>query len=69
MPFSFTCRPLKSKLTILWQGYSWEITTPEGGNGLHELLSSRKSVLNGMTMIFEVIGNILVCPWFLIEKL
>ncbi|KAJ8554285.1 hypothetical protein K7X08_024963 [Anisodus acutangulus] len=34
---------------IAHQGYSWEITTPEGGYGLHELLSSRKSVLNGIT--------------------
>ncbi|CAA0824690.1 Starch synthase 1- chloroplastic/amyloplastic [Striga hermonthica] len=31
------------------QGYSWEITTPEGGYGLHELLSSRKAVLTGIT--------------------
>ncbi|KAL0400590.1 UNVERIFIED_CONTAM: Soluble starch synthase 1, chloroplastic/amyloplastic [Sesamum latifolium] len=30
-------------------GYSWEITTPEGGYGLHELLSSRSSVLTGIT--------------------
>ncbi|OEL33344.1 Soluble starch synthase 1, chloroplastic/amyloplastic [Dichanthelium oligosanthes] len=28
------------------QGYSWEVTTAEGGQGLDELLSSRKSVLN-----------------------
>lgn len=52
------------KLTILWQGYSWEITTPEGGYGLHELLSSRKSVLNGMIISFEFLGNILFKPWF-----
>lgn len=30
-----------------FQGYSWEVTTAEGGQGLDELLSSRKSVLNG----------------------
>ena len=32
----------------LVQGYAWEITTVEGGYGLHELLSSRRSVLNGI---------------------
>ncbi|KAJ4850800.1 Starch synthase 1, chloroplastic/amyloplastic [Turnera subulata] len=31
------------------KGYSWEITTVEGGYGLNQLLSSRKSVLNGIT--------------------
>lgn len=35
------------------QGYAWEITTVEGGYGLHELLSSRRSVLNGMFMHFQ----------------
>lgn len=33
---------------LLMQGYAWEITTPEGGSGLDELLSTRKSVLNGI---------------------
>lgn len=28
---------------------AWEITNQEGGYGLHELLSSRKTVLNGIT--------------------
>lgn len=37
-------------VAFFWQGYSWEITTPEGGHGLDELLSSRKSVLNGMLL-------------------
>jgi hypothetical protein len=32
------------------QGYSWEVTTAEGGQGLDELLGSRKSVLNGNYM-------------------
>lgn len=35
-------------LVCLVQGYAWEITTVEGGYGLHELLSSRRSVLNGI---------------------
>ncbi|XP_020234452.1 soluble starch synthase 1, chloroplastic/amyloplastic-like isoform X2 [Cajanus cajan] len=35
-------------------GYSWEITTSEGGCSLHELLSSRKSVLNGITNGIDV---------------
>ncbi|XP_052173363.1 soluble starch synthase 1, chloroplastic/amyloplastic [Diospyros lotus] len=37
------------RILTVSQGYSWEITTVEGGYGLHELLSSRKSVLNGIT--------------------
>ncbi|KAF8412108.1 hypothetical protein HHK36_000063 [Tetracentron sinense] len=37
-----------------YQGYSWEITTVEGGYGLNELLSSRKSVLNGITNGIDV---------------
>lgn len=37
------------RILTVSQGYSWEITTPEGGYGLHELLSSRQSVLNGIT--------------------
>lgn len=36
------------------QGYSWEITTPEGGNGLDELLGSRKAVLNGMQFAVRI---------------
>ncbi|KAI5657660.1 hypothetical protein M9H77_26453 [Catharanthus roseus] len=42
------------RLLTVSQGYSWEITTPEGGNGLHELLSSRKAVLNGITNGLDV---------------
>ncbi|CAL5367642.1 unnamed protein product [Camellia sinensis] len=34
------------RILTVSKGYSWEITTVEGGYGLHELLSSRKSVLN-----------------------
>ncbi|KAK9204555.1 hypothetical protein WN943_014817 [Citrus x changshan-huyou] len=37
------------RLLTVSKGYSWEITTVEGGYGLHEILSSRKSVLNGIT--------------------
>ncbi|OIV98018.1 hypothetical protein TanjilG_16855 [Lupinus angustifolius] len=37
------------RILTVSKGYSWEITTSEGGYGLHELLSSRKSVLNGIT--------------------
>ncbi|PON81260.1 Glycogen synthase [Trema orientale] len=37
------------RILTVSQGYSWEITTVEGGYGLQELLSSRKSVLNGIT--------------------
>lgn len=37
------------RIVTVSQGYSWEITTPEGGYGLHELLTSRKSVLTGIT--------------------
>ncbi|CAM8932174.1 unnamed protein product [Rhodiola kirilowii] len=37
------------RILTVSQGYSWEITTPEGGYGLNELLSSRKSVLTGIT--------------------
>ncbi|XP_057951560.1 soluble starch synthase 1, chloroplastic/amyloplastic [Malania oleifera] len=37
------------RIMTVSQGYSWEITTVEGGYGLDELLSSRKSVLNGIT--------------------
>ncbi|CAJ1974406.1 unnamed protein product [Sphenostylis stenocarpa] len=37
-------------------GYSWEITTSEGGYGLHELLNSRKSILNGNA--FEENANV-----------
>jgi hypothetical protein len=38
---------LRNHLMFNLQGYSWEVTTAEGGQGLNELLSSRKSVLNG----------------------
>ncbi|KAI3457998.1 hypothetical protein Pfo_014661 [Paulownia fortunei] len=37
------------RIVTVSQGYSWEITTPEGGYGLHELLSSRQTVLTGIT--------------------
>ncbi|GJW04536.1 soluble starch synthase 1, chloroplastic/amyloplastic [Tanacetum coccineum] len=37
------------RILTVSQGYSWEITTPEGGNGLDELLTSRKTVVNGIT--------------------
>lgn len=30
------------------QGYAWEITTVEGGWGLHGVLQSRQPVLNGV---------------------
>jgi hypothetical protein len=41
---------------FLFQGYSWEITTNEGGFGLHEILRDRKSILSGMcfSIIFLV---------------
>ncbi|KAL2527470.1 Starch synthase 1 [Abeliophyllum distichum] len=42
------------RIVTVSQGYSWEITTPEGGYGLHELLSSRKAVLNGITNGIDV---------------
>jgi len=44
--FSFSFKIVM--LVCLVQGYAWEITTVEGGYGLHELLSSRRSVLNGI---------------------
>ncbi|WCJ28942.1 Starch synthase 1 chloroplastic/amyloplastic [Euphorbia peplus] len=37
------------RILTVSKGYSWEITTVEGGYGLNELLSSRKMVLNGIT--------------------
>lgn len=37
------------RILTVSQGYAWEITTSEGGCGLHDLLSDRKSVLNGIT--------------------
>lgn len=37
------------RILTVSKGYAWEITTVEGGYGLHELLSSRRSVLNGIT--------------------
>ncbi|XP_031382669.1 soluble starch synthase 1, chloroplastic/amyloplastic [Punica granatum] len=42
------------RILTVSQGYSWEITTSEGGYGLHELLSSRKFVLNGITNGIDV---------------
>ncbi|XP_028550473.1 starch synthase 1, chloroplastic/amyloplastic-like isoform X4 [Dendrobium catenatum] len=37
------------RIVTVSQGYAWEITTGEGGCGLQDLLSNRKSVLNGIT--------------------
>ncbi|XP_074570872.1 soluble starch synthase 1, chloroplastic/amyloplastic [Curcuma longa] len=42
------------RIVTVSQGYSWEITTSEGGNGLNELLSSRRYVLNGITNGIDV---------------
>ncbi|KAI4337976.1 hypothetical protein L6164_016335 [Bauhinia variegata] len=42
------------RILTVSQGYSWEITTSEGGYGLHELLYSRRSVLNGITNGIDV---------------
>ncbi|KAL8240805.1 hypothetical protein R6Q59_014160 [Mikania micrantha] len=42
------------RILTVSQGYCWEITTPEGGFGLNELLSSRKFVLNGITNGIDV---------------
>ncbi|KAL2339609.1 hypothetical protein Fmac_007549 [Flemingia macrophylla] len=42
------------RIVTVSKGYSWEITTGEGGCGLHELLSSRKSILNGITNGIDV---------------
>lgn len=42
------------RILTVSEGYSWEITTIEGGYGLHELLSSRNSVLNGITNGIDV---------------
>ncbi|KAL9240543.1 hypothetical protein vseg_014750 [Gypsophila vaccaria] len=36
------------RILTVSQGYSWEVTTVEGGYGLHEILTSRKFVLNGI---------------------
>ncbi|KAF2291898.1 hypothetical protein GH714_036042 [Hevea brasiliensis] len=45
------------RILTVSKGYSWEITTVEGGYGLHELLSSRRSVLDG------IINGIDVSEW------
>lgn len=37
------------RILTVSEGYSWEITTVEGGYGLDQILSSRKYVLNGIT--------------------
>ncbi|GJU46579.1 soluble starch synthase 1, chloroplastic/amyloplastic [Tanacetum coccineum] len=42
------------RILTVSQGYSWEITTPEGGYGMNELLTSRKSVVNGITNGIDV---------------
>ncbi|XP_074319860.1 starch synthase 1, chloroplastic/amyloplastic isoform X2 [Silene latifolia] len=45
------------RILTVSEGYSWEITTVEGGYGLNELLTSRKFVLNG------IINGIDVSEW------
>ncbi|XP_027338444.1 soluble starch synthase 1, chloroplastic/amyloplastic isoform X1 [Abrus precatorius] len=42
------------RIVAVSKGYSWEITTTEGGHGLHELLSSRRSILTGITNGIDV---------------
>lgn len=42
------------RIVTVSKGYSWEITTSEGGCGLHDLLSSRKSILSGITNGIDV---------------
>ncbi|AQL01915.1 Starch synthase I [Zea mays] len=42
------------RIVTVSKGYSWEVTTAEGGQGLNELLSSRKSVLNGIHIHFSL---------------
>lgn len=44
-------------LSSSFQGYAWEITTVEGGYGLQDLLSSRKSVINGILTIPHLLQN------------
>ncbi|CAK8567598.1 unnamed protein product [Lathyrus sativus] len=42
------------RIVTVSKGYSWEITTNEGGFGLHEILRDRKSILNGITNGIDV---------------
>ncbi|KAK6926019.1 Glycosyl transferase, family 1 [Dillenia turbinata] len=42
------------RIVTVSKGYSWEITTSEGGYGLQELLYGRKSVLKGITNGIDV---------------
>ncbi|CAI0452455.1 unnamed protein product [Linum tenue] len=42
------------RILTVSKGYAWEITTVEGGNGLNELLSTRRIVLNGITNGIDV---------------
>ncbi|KAM7268214.1 hypothetical protein ACFE04_010380 [Oxalis oulophora] len=42
------------RIITVSKGYSWEITTVEGGYGLQELLNSRKNVLNGIVNGIDV---------------
>ncbi|KAJ0964969.1 hypothetical protein J5N97_026107 [Dioscorea zingiberensis] len=42
------------RILTVSQGYAWEITTAEGGQGLNELLSCRESVLDGITNGIDV---------------
>ncbi|XP_022763763.1 starch synthase 1, chloroplastic/amyloplastic-like isoform X3 [Durio zibethinus] len=45
------------RILTVSKGYAWEITTVEGGYGLNDLLSSRRSVLNG------IVNGIDVAEW------
>lgn len=38
-----------TRVGCLMQGYAWEITTVEGGWGLHGVLQQRQGKLNGIT--------------------
>ena len=40
------CASANQRLAL--QGYAWEITTPEGGWGLHDVLKARQDKLNGI---------------------
>lgn len=37
------------RILTVSSGYAWEVQTPEGGWGLHDVLRSRSHVLNGVT--------------------
>ncbi|KAM0939555.1 putative starch synthase [Dioscorea sansibarensis] len=42
------------RILTVSKGYAWEITTPEGGKGLNDLLSSRNYVLDGIANGIDV---------------